>query len=72
MSFFDLFVCLIFVSGGATMLSMIAIADHLQKRRLYKDGVLHTSKGTFVTTNSDGGYTFTPKPKFSKGGLNVW
>lgn len=62
----DIFLSLVFISGGATMLSLIAIIDHFQKRKLYKDGVYHSKKGTYVTTDNDGGYKFTPKPKGSK------
>lgn len=52
--------------GMAIMIWLVNLERYLHIRRLHKNGVLHTSKGTFVTTNSDGGYTFTPKPKGSK------
>lgn len=51
------------INGG---LVMAILKQYFRKKKLYRDGVLHTKNGTYVTTNSDGGYTFTPKPKGSK------
>lgn len=54
------------IIGMAIMIWLVNLQVFLRNRRLYRDGVLHTSKGTYVTVDSDGGYKFTPKPKGSK------
>lgn len=55
-----------FIWGMNGGLITALVKQKLRERKLYRDGVLYTNRGTYVTVDSDGGYKFTPKPKGSK------
>lgn len=54
------FVLITGVNIGMLLCAIIIWSD---KRTLRIKGVLHKKHGTFVTTDNDGGYKYTPKPK---------